>query len=312
MRRIPAIAVFVVASALVGGSRVTAAGEDIHGYVTDGATGAALADVCVALGPPIVCLTRTNSSGFYRIDLEALTAQPGQQWDMYFLKTGYQATYSETCTVTGPVTFSQPLMPAGQRALCPTARTDPPTQAVYLANVTKTLGGASGWQTPFIVQNTASAGASLEVTYYRFLTGKRAVRRTVASLAPGTSFADVPNNDHDLPGDTQFSVVVRSFGSSVVSVANEHAGSGARAEALSYVGVGSGATSVFLPNITRRFFGYVTPIIVQSLGTNEANVTARSTSFDGTGGTVAAIVMQLASGGDNAMIHEGFPPPPSP
>ena len=40
--------------------------------------------------------------------------------------------------------------------------------------------------------------------------------------------------------------------------------------------------------------------------------TQYSVVIDGTGGTVAAIVMELAGGGDNAMIYEGFPPPPSP
>ena len=261
----------------------------IDGYVTDATTGIPINDVCVTLGPPIACFTRTNAEGYYKIDLAALAARDGDTWDMWFVKTGqYQNAYSDTFVVDGPVRFNQVLMPIGTRVLCPVADTRLPTQTVYLPNVTKTLGGATGWQTPFIVQNTGTATASLEVSYYRFLNGACAVRRTVSNLRPGTSFSDVPNNDHDLPGDTQFSVVVKSFGvgSDIVSVVNQHAGSGSRAEALSYVGVSEGDTSVFLPNITRRFFGYVTPFIIQNLGTSEATATARFVSFDGSAPTI--------------------------
>src|SRR5438093_13353652 len=109
-----------------------------------------------------------------------------------------------------------------------------PTQTDYLPYITRTLGGPTGFQTPFIVQNTGTIATSLEISFYRFSDGTCVVRRTVAGLAPGTSFADVPNNDTDLPGDAQFSVAVKSFGSSVVSVVNEHAGVGDRAEPLSY------------------------------------------------------------------------------
>jgi hypothetical protein len=272
------------------------AGEEISGFVTDGITGAVMSDVCVTLGPPITCFTRTNAEGFYRIDLEALAVGSGQQWDMYFLKTGYQTAYSEKFVVSGPVRFNQVLMPTGQRELCPAERTGQPTQTAYLANVTKTLGGATGWQTPFIVQNTGTVGTILEVTYNRFLTGKCALRKTVTSLQPGTSFADVPNNLNDLAGDTQYSVVVKSFGATVVSVVNEHAGAGARAEALSYVGVNAGSTSAFLPNITRRFFGYVTPFIIQNLGSGPTTASARFVSFDGTAPTVT-VTRDIPAGG---------------
>lgn len=269
----------------------------ISGYVTDATTGSPIADVCVTLGPPITCFTRTDSQGFYLIDLAALAARDGDTWDMWFVKQpAYQNAYSDKFVVDGPVRFNQVLMPVGPRLLCPPADTRVATQTVYLPNVTKTLGGANGWQTPFIVQNTGTAEATLEVSYYRFLNGACAVRRTVTGLRAGTSFADVPNNDTDLPGDTQFSVVVRSLGSTIVSVVNEHAGSGSLAEALSYVGVSAGDTSVFLPNITRRFFGYVTPFIIQNLGSAEATATARFVSFDGSAPTVN-VTRKIPAGG---------------
>jgi len=254
----------------------------IQGVVTDATTGAVIPGACVTLGPPIVCFTRTDANGVYFVDLEALAAQPGQTWDMYFLKAGYQTSYSGIITVNTAVEFNQPLKPTGLTELCPAPSTAAPTQTVYLPNVTKTLGGAAGWQTPFIVQNTGAAPTQLEITFFRFINGVCAVRRTVQALQPGTSFADVPNNDTDLPGNTQFAVVVKSFGSNVVAVVNEHAGAGSRAEALAYDGLTQGATSVFLPNITRRFFGFVTPFIIQNLSGTSADVSAKFVSFDGT------------------------------
>ncbi|HEV8654195.1 MAG TPA: hypothetical protein VGR85_01605, partial [Candidatus Limnocylindria bacterium] len=90
-----------------------------------------------------------------------------------------------------------------------------------------------------------------------------------------------------LPDDAQFSVVVKSYGSTVVGVVNEHQGSGTRAEALSYNGFTAGANTVYLPNITRRLFGlFVTPFIIQNLGEGAANVQATFRTFDGTGSPI--------------------------
>ena len=105
------------------------------------------------------------------------------------------------------------------------------------------LGGPSGWVTPFIVQNVGVKKATLEVSFFRFSDGGLVACRKITDLAPATSYADYPNNDTDLPADAQFSVVVKSFGSEVVSVVNEHQAQGtARAEALSYNGLTAGAT----------------------------------------------------------------------
>jgi hypothetical protein len=87
-----------------------------------------------------------------------------------------------------------------------------------------------------------------------------------------------------LPDDAQFSVVVQSFGSNIVGVVNEHQGTGDRAEAMSYDGFNNGATTVYLPNITRKFFGlFDTPFIIQNLGSSTATVTSTFRSFDGSG-----------------------------
>ncbi|HLQ05852.1 MAG TPA: hypothetical protein VK197_09405, partial [Verrucomicrobiae bacterium] len=171
-----------------------------------------------------------------------------------------------------------------------------PTTTIYLPNITKTLGGPGGWYTPFIVQNVGVVPTNLEVTFFRFSDGSLVTCRTVSALAPGTSFADVPNNDVDLPGDTQFAVVVKSFGAAVVSVVNEHQGAADRAEALSYVGLsgGGGATRLYLPYIVKQFGGWLSTFVVQNLGAANANVTITLTSYDGT--KTATLIRQIAPG----------------
>ena len=172
-----------------------------------------------------------------------------------------------------------------------------PTTTIFLPNITKMLGGLSGWVTPFIVQNVGVKKTTLEVSFFRFSDGGLVVCRRVDNLAPATSFADYPNNDTDLPPDAQFSVVVKSFGSEVVSVVNEHqGGAGTRAEALSYNGLTTGATTVYLPFVAKPEPApcsavpqtdatcnarWITTFVMQNFGVTDATVTARFVSYDG-------------------------------
>lgn len=173
---------------------------------------------------------------------------------------------------------------AGARGISAPFTTRPrpaPTATLNLPNVTKTLGGPGGWTTPFYVQNTGTSPTDLEVIFYRFSDGAQVAQRIVTALAPNASYSDSPNLDADLPENTQFSVVVNSFGSSIVGVVNQLQGSGASTEALSYSGALSGSTRLYVPNVTRRFFGYDVPLIIQNLGSSVAAVNARFVSFDG-------------------------------
>lgn len=192
-------------------------------------------------------------------------------------------------------------------AACAVQRSDTPSQTVYLPNITKTLGGPSGWATPFIVQNTGSTSTALEVSFYRFSDGMCVARRAVPSLAPGTSFADVPNNDPDLPGDTQFSVVVRSFGAPIVAMVNQVQGSGATTQGLAYAGTPVGATAVSLPNVTRRFYGWDVPFIIQNLSATGALTlaTAVFTAFDGSHSYTKQITIPA---GRSGVIDPDFEP----
>src|SRR5688572_20683675 len=281
----------------------------ITGKVIDSVTQQPIQDVALYLGiPGAFVWARTAPDGTFTIDLTPIQYNPNTLWQVYFVKPGYVIvpTNKFTMTTSGYVFGSQPqLVPAS----FPLTREAPPagpcavssglpplTQTVYLPNITKNLGGPTGWYTPFIVQNTGTTSTMLEVSFYKFSDGTCVARSIVSGLQPGTAYANDPRDtvkNPTLPVEGQFAVVVKSHGSNVVGVVNEHQGTGARAEALSYNGFNAGATTVYLPNITRRLFNlFVTPFIIQNLGTATANVQSTFRTFDGTGSplTVSRVI----------------------
>ena len=271
------LAFTAILAGFVPSSVALAAVYTVSGHVTDASTGAPLAGACVVIGPAIPCqpnFPHADATGFYTVDLPAATLS----WTFNFQNCDY-ATQAKTRTISANTTLDAALVRNAPPKPAPLGGT--PTDTVYLPNITKTLGGPNGYVTPFIVQNVGTTATQLEVSFYRFSDGCLVTRRAVNSLAPGTSFADIPNNDFDLPQDTQFSVVVRSFGAKIVSVVNEVQGSGATFQGLAYTGSSTGATKVYLPNVTRRFYGYDVPFIIQNLGTATAQATASFISFDG-------------------------------
>ncbi len=283
--RAAALVALVLSSVLV--ARPAAAQSSntyVYGYVTDAQTHAALANVCVILGPSLVrCTTTTDATGYYEIDFPPNNLVTAQQ-QLHFLAAsqGYQQYDTPLFQVVNATREDAAMWKVGASPATTCDQTGTPTRTVYLPNVTKTLGGADGWDTPFIVQNVGTVATTLEVSFYGFSSGALVVCRKIANLQPSASYADIPDKDADLPDDSQFSVVVQSFGANVVSVVNEQAGTGDRAEAMSYDGYSSGSSSVFLPNVTRRFYGYDTPFIIQNLGTSAVIAQAHFVSFDGT------------------------------
>jgi hypothetical protein len=276
----------------------------ITGKVVDSLTGQGIFDVHLYLGIPGAFIwAHSAADGSFTIDLTPIQYSAITQWQVYFVKEGYAIvpTNKFFMTTSGYVFGSEPaIVPAnfplvkqlvGPRSSCAdTTGLQPPptlTQTLYLPNITRNLGGEGGWYTPFIVQNTGTSTTMLEVSFYKFTDGTCVGRSLVAGLNPGTSYANDPRDtvkNPTLPDDAQFSVVVKSYGSTVVGVVNEHQGSGSRAEALSYNGFTAGATTVYLPNITRRLFGlFVTPFIIQNLGDGVASVQSTFRTFDGTG-----------------------------
>jgi hypothetical protein len=157
------------------------------------------------------------------------------------------------------------------------------TTTIYLPNIVKMLGGADGWNTPFIVQNVGTASTNLTFDFRRFSDGALVKTRTVAGLAPGTSVFHCPNCDGELAAGGQYSVVIKSFGSPVVAVVNEHQNEAnpLRQEALSYDGLTSGSTKVYLPYVAALSGGFYCTVITQNLGAGLASVTADFKSYDG-------------------------------
>ncbi|MDP9320317.1 MAG: hypothetical protein M3P16_04390 [Chloroflexota bacterium] len=264
----------------------------VQGHVTAAATGLPISNACVWFGPvhivrsdPLTNCVFTDGAGFYShswINGPSTIPLTFEKDPSYQQKTINTIVNSDSPVIVDAALDLVPGGPPPAGCQAPTAGT--PTQILYMPNVTKTLGGPQGFQTPFIVQNTGTSSTNLEVTFYKFSDASCVARRSVPNLAPGASFADVPNNDTDLPDDTQFSVTVRSFGNSVVSVVNQHKGS---IEADAYSATSVGATAVYLPNVVRRFFGFHSPAIIQNLGTAATVITATYRSFDGSAPTTS-------------------------
>jgi hypothetical protein len=292
---------------VIPASPANAAAGKIMGKVGDSVTLQPLFNVEVYLGiPGAIVWARTAADGSFTIDLDAVSANDHATWEIYFVTPGYITTKTNKFISNGGYTFGQEpaVVPAvfplvkqivGPRSSCTdpgTGNPNPPalTSTVYLPNITRRLGGPDGFYTPFIIQNTGTANTQLEVSFYKFTDGSCVERYLVVGVAPGTSHSNDPNDtvkNPSLPDDAQFSVVVQSFGSKIVGVVNEHQGTGNRAEALSYDGFTTGATTVYLPNITRKFFGlFDTPFIIQNLGSSTASVTSTFRSFDGSGPTI--------------------------
>ena len=303
-RAVASALVALILSLSVPAAPAAAMTGTITGRVVDSVTAQPIFNVALYLGiPGAFVWARTAADGTFSIDLTPIQYNPQTQWEVYFVKEGYVITHTNKflMTTSGYVFGSEPaVVPAsfplvkqlvGPRSSCSDTTGLQPgptlTQTLYLPNITKNLGGPTGWYTPFIVQNTGSASTMLEVSFYDFTDGTCKSRSLVSGVAPGTSYANDPRDttkNATLPVEGQFAVVVKSFGSTVVGVVNEHQGTGARAEALSYNGFTAGANTVYLPNITRRLFGlFVTPFIIQNLGEGVASVQATFRTFDGTG-----------------------------
>jgi hypothetical protein len=158
-----------------------------------------------------------------------------------------------------------------------------PFTTIFLPNVVKMLGGDDGWNTPFIVQNVGNGPTDVLFEFYSFADGSLVKTRTVPALQRGTSAFHSPNHDPDLSAGGQYSVVIKSFDSPIVAVVNEHQSESnpQRQEALSYDGLTTGSTKVYLPLVAAVANGWYCTVITQNLGVATANVIADFKSFDG-------------------------------
>src|SRR5688572_16706186 len=83
----------LLAGVMPAAPAVAAAGK-IQGTMTDKATGLPVAGACVMLGRTGRCFLQfgsnpglhTDAAGFYSIDLDAISANDGGQWELVFAK----------------------------------------------------------------------------------------------------------------------------------------------------------------------------------------------------------------------------------
>jgi hypothetical protein len=248
----------------------------MHFTVTDAATGLRLPGVCIVIRAAPGCLPtdlRTDNNG----EATSPPLPAGSDWDIWFEKAGYRLGHAR---VPASNTANVDIQVALSTTACDTFGT--PTTTTYLPNITRRLGGPSGWKTPFYVQNAGSVPTTIEASFFSFNTGAFTACHKTMNLGPGASIADDPNLASDLVDNTQYSVVVKSFGAPAVAAVNQTQTVAGKLQALSYSGFQGGATTVYVPNVTRRFFGYDVPLIIQNLGTVGTTVTANFRSFDNT------------------------------
>lgn len=151
--------------------------------------------------------------------------------------------------------------------------------SIYLPNITKSY---YGWDTPFIVQNIGAVTTILTIKYYDFTTGDLVYTVTPApTIGPRLSYAGRPwqISDSNLPPNKQYSVVVESSASDIVAVVNEQNPISGSTQAMAYNGFNSGSSSVFLPNLTKSYFSWDTPFIIQNVGGTDASVVVKFYDF---------------------------------
>mgnify|MGYP001619965423 CR=1 FL=1 len=103
------------------------------------------------------------------------------------------------------------------------AATATPAAKYYLPNVTKTLGGATGWTTPIQLQSATATGATLR--WYRFSDGGLA-HTQVVTMSPGSGIRVHPRDVAALANDAQFAIVVEGTGGTITAIVTEFASGG--------------------------------------------------------------------------------------
>ncbi len=143
-------------------------------------------------------------------------------------------------------------------------------EKVYLPNITKNY---FTFNTPFYIQNSGNSTTTVTIEFFYFTTGQKVTSATkIVQLAPNVSYeydmALIP--DSELPTNKQYSVVATaSSGGSIVAAVNQISAN----TNLAYAGFAGGADTIYAPNIVKGYAGYITPAVIQNVGTTTAHVT---------------------------------------
>ncbi len=152
---------------------------------------------------------------------------------------------------------------------------------VFLPNIVKNYWG---WTSPFVVQNThISIKAMVTIKFFRKGSSKPAL--TLKSTIPaGASVGINPAIYSSLGAFFQGSVIIEAgAGQEIVAICNEHS----QDDSMAYSGLNSGSTANYLPNITKNYFGWTTPFVVQNLDSTTAVVMIK---FYDTTGNLSKII----------------------
>jgi hypothetical protein len=88
------------------------------------------------------------------------------------------------------------------------ASTAQPAQRLYLPNVTRTLGGPSGWTTPILLQATSPFRSDIALSWFRLSDGVLAYGQVVRDLENGSARRIDPRSIATLADDTQYAVMI--------------------------------------------------------------------------------------------------------
>ncbi len=146
---------------------------------------------------------------------------------------------------------------------------------VYLPNITKNY---FGWNTPFIIQNVDSVIAKVKIRFFNSVGKELTGAQLNETIKPGMSLGKNPTYMPLLGKVFQGSVVVESTnGKKIVASVNEQS----KGASMSYNGFSNGAKKIYLPNVTKNYYGWTTPLIVQNIGSNKTSVTIQFFKPDG-------------------------------
>jgi len=92
------------------------------------------------------------------------------------------------------------------------------SQKFFLPNVTRTLGGTTGWTTPILLQSVTARSASVE--WRRFSDGQLMVTQNL-SFALGSAVRVDPRTVPGLTDDTQYAVTITGTDGTVAAIVSE-------------------------------------------------------------------------------------------
>src|SRR5205814_10550582 len=91
-----------------------------------------------------------------------------------------------------------------------------PSTRVWMPNTTRTLGGATGWTTPVIIQSVTATSVTL--SWYRFSDGALVTTQSLPFSQVGSALRVGPRNVAALSDGTQYSVVADGNGGTIVGI----------------------------------------------------------------------------------------------